>query len=102
MKFQTHPPVTWAHASWPRVTIDERLLPTQATPVLEARYESVNVRSVASSSLSTPLRIVRILAFCQAIIFLVLFLFVCAWAGAATESKSTVDFQVNSSSYAPK
>jgi hypothetical protein len=101
MKLQTHP-VTWAHASWPSVSIDERSFRTQSTPVLDARRESVNVRSAASSSLSTPLRVVRILAFCQAIIFLVLFLFVCAWAGAATERKSTVDLQVISSSYAPK
>ncbi len=101
MKLQTHP-VTWAHASWPSVSIDERLFPTQATPVLDARCESVYDRSATPSSLSTPLRVVRILAFCQAIIFLVLFLFVCAWTGAATESKSTADLQVTSSSYAPK
>jgi hypothetical protein len=62
----------------------------------------VSVRSAASSSLSTSLRVVRILAFCQAIIFLVLFLFVCAWAGAATARKSSDDLQVISSSYAPK
>ena len=34
------------------------------------------------------MRVVGVLAFCQAIFFLALFLFLCARAGAATESKS--------------
>ncbi len=46
------------------------------------------------------MRVVGVLAFCQAIIFLVLFLFLCARAGAATESKSGHSLELTPSIYA--
>ena len=49
---------------------------------------SFDCRPPSSASLSTPLTWVGVLAFCQVIIFLALFLFICARAGAATENKS--------------
>jgi len=46
------------------------------------------------------MRVVGVLAFCQAIVFLVLFLVLCARAGAATESKSGHGLELISSTYA--
>jgi len=45
------------------------------------------------------MRVVGVLAFCQAIIFLVLFLFLCARVGAATESKSGHSLELIPSTY---
>jgi hypothetical protein len=45
------------------------------------------------------MRVVGVLAFCQAIIFLVLFLFLCARAGAATDSKSGHSLELIPSTY---
>jgi hypothetical protein len=46
------------------------------------------------------MRVVGVLAFCQAIFFLVLFLFLCARVGAATESKSGHSLELIPSTYA--
>ena len=46
------------------------------------------------------MRVVGVLAFCQAIIFLVLFLFLCARVGAATESKPGHGLELTPSTYA--
>jgi hypothetical protein len=48
------------------------------------------------------MRIVGVLAFCQALFFLVLFLFICARAGAATESKSAPSLELSLSAYTTK
>lgn len=103
MKLQAHQ-VTWTPSAWAgtAVLVDERQLPTDAASMPNVRNKSMCVGRATSSSLSAPLRAVRILAFCQAIIFLVLFLFVCAWAHGATAAKPTVDLQVIGSSYAPQ
>jgi hypothetical protein len=103
MKLQAHQ-VTWTPSAWTStaVLVGERQLPADAASMLNVRSKPVDVGRAASSSLSAPLRAVRILAFCQAIIFLVLFLFVCAWAHGATAGKPTIDLQVIGSSYAPQ
>ena len=59
-------------------------------------------RQRASGSLSTPMRIVGILAFCQTIFFFVLFLFICARAGAATGSNSAPHLGLSLSTYTTK
>lgn len=48
------------------------------------------------------MRVVGILAFCQAIVFLVLFLFLCARVGAATDSKSGHSLELAPSTYVPQ
>ena len=101
MKLATHP-ATWSHVSWPSPTMDEGSLRPESSSAVKASCETGGARPARSGNLSASLRIVRILAFCQAIIFIVLFLFVCAWAGATTTDKSTVDLQMISSSYSPK
>lgn len=70
------------------------------------RYRSMrgNARPVechpsSNTELSTSLRVVGVLAFCQAIVFLVLFLFLCARAGAATESKPGHSLELIPSTY---
>jgi hypothetical protein len=45
------------------------------------------------------MRVVGVLAFCQVIVFLVLFLFLCARVGAATESKSGHNLELIPSTY---
>jgi hypothetical protein len=64
--------------------------------------EATICRRSASGSLSAPLRTVGILAFCQALVFVLLFLFLCAWAGAATEGKSASSLELNPSVYTPQ
>jgi len=48
------------------------------------------------------MRIVGVLAFCQTIFFLVLFLFICARAGAATENPSPPSVKLTLSTYTTK
>lgn len=60
---------------------------------------SANCRPSSCAGLSAPMRVVGVLAFCQAIIFLALFLFLCARAGAATESKSGHSLELIPSTY---
>src|SRR5579862_9558999 len=57
-----------------------------------------------TASLAGPLRVVGILAFCQALIFLVLFLFFCARAGAASVAKPEPvnPLELISSTYVPQ
>jgi hypothetical protein len=50
-------------------------------------------------NLSAPLRVVGILAFGQAILFLVLFLFICAWADAATKGAPRPNLELTASAY---
>ncbi len=68
----------------------------------EVECEAVVCRRTASGSLSTPLRIVGILAFCQTLVFIVLFLFICARVGAATGGKPTSTLELSLSAYTPQ
>jgi hypothetical protein len=104
MKLQAHQ-VTWTQDAWAnaRVLADKRPLITDTASTLIVRSKSVGVQRETASTLSAPLRAVRILAFCQAIVFIVLFLFICAWTHAGTTAgKPTLDLQVIGSSYAPQ
>ena len=67
---------------------------------LPVHGRSADCRPLSSTGLSAPMRVVGVLAFCQAIFFLVLFLFLCARVGAATESKSGHSLELIPSTYA--
>lgn len=68
----------------------------------EAKYNAGVRRRATTGSLSAPLRVVGVLAFGQAIFFLVLFLFICAWAGAATKGAPRPNLELTSSAYVPQ
>ena len=55
----------------------------------------------AASGLSSSVHIVGILAFGQSLLFLLLWLFFCAWAGAATSPAPASDLELTLSSYHP-
>jgi hypothetical protein len=80
--------------------VEENRPATRDTLAAKAEREFVVRQRAGSDSLSTAMHIVRILAFCQAIFFLALFLFLCARAGAAPESKAESRLALTSSTYA--
>jgi hypothetical protein len=96
-------PVAWTGRTWSDddVFVDEnRLVGKETSAAVWGKCQSVACQREASGSLSTPMRIVGVLAFCQAVFFLVLFLFICARAGAATEGKTVPSLELNLSTYA--
>jgi hypothetical protein len=97
-------PATWTPRVWPKVDvlIDERCDHRKATVAVEAECETEVCRRTTGGSLSTSLRIVGILALCQALVFIALFLFICARVGAATEGKTTSSLELSSSVYTPQ
>lgn len=99
-------PVIWTQRTWPKagVSVGERYEAGKiaGAQTIENEAEAIVCRRAASNGLSTPLRIVGILAFCQALVFVVLFLFICARAGATTEAKPTSSLQLNPSTYVPQ
>lgn len=101
MKMQA-PPAMWTHRAWTDdvVRIDENRSVTRDTSVARAEREFMVRQRAGSDCLATPLRVVGILAFCQAIGFLALFLLLCARAGAATESKPAPRLTLTLSTYA--
>ncbi|HUJ72514.1 MAG TPA: hypothetical protein VLZ30_09725 [Verrucomicrobiae bacterium] len=99
---KTHTPAEiWAHRAWPDhdVVIHESHPVTRDGTAAWAEPEFVARQEAGSGSLSTPMRIVGILAFCQAIGFLALFLFLCARAGAATGSNTVSHLALTKSMY---
>src|ERR1035437_4165303 len=96
--------VIWTQRGWPKADVlaDGRCEPRKAALAVDVECETVVCRRTASSSLSIPLRIVGILAFCQALVFIVLFLFICARAGAATEANPTSGLELSPSAYTPQ
>jgi hypothetical protein len=96
--------VIWTQRVWPKadVMVDGRCEPRRAALAVEVECETVVCRQAASSSLSVSLRIVGILAFCQALVFIVLFLFICARAGAAIEGKPSSSLELSPSVYIPQ
>jgi len=96
--------VVWTHRAWPRadVLVEGHCEPVSDALAAQVECEAVVRRRAASGSLSVPLRIVGILAFCQALIFIVFFLFICARAGAATVSKPASDLTLTPSAYTPQ
>jgi len=97
-------PVIWTHRAWPRadVLVDEHCEDRGDTATAEVERRAVICRPRASDGLSVPLHIVGVLAFCQALVFIVLFLFICARAGAATVGKPTSDLALSLSVYTPQ
>jgi hypothetical protein len=100
MKSHAHA-ATWIHraASNDGAVIDTHTTVRKQGRALPVHDRSVDCRPSSSASLSAPLRVVGVLAFCQAIFFLVLFLFLCARVGAATESKSGHSLKLVLSTY---
>lgn len=103
MKSHTQP-VTWTHRAWADavVTVDECRSIRKTASVVNIETESAVRRRAMGDSLAGPLRIVVVLAFCQTIFFIALFLFICARAGAATESKPTFNPELSVSAYMSK
>src|SRR5260221_3655877 len=97
-------PVIWTHRAWPKtdVLVNGRCEPGQDALAVEVECEAMVRRRAASGSLSAPLRIVGILAFCQVLGFVVLFLFICARAGAATKGKPATGLELSLSDYTPQ
>lgn len=97
-------PLIWTHRTWPRegLSAAARYEVERDAAAVEMESEAMVCRRTASDSLVTPLRIVGILAFCQTLVFVVLFLFLCARAGAATVAKPTSDLELNPSAYLPQ
>ena len=95
------PPAIWTHRAWPNdgVMIEENRPATRDTSAAKAEHEFVVCQRAGSGCVSTAMQIVGILAFCQAIFFLALFLFLCARAGAAPESKAGSRVALISSTY---
>src|SRR2546428_11852706 len=90
-------PVIWGHRVWSNdiIGIDKDRSARADALATQTECESVAYQRAASGGLSAPMRIVGVLAFCQTIFFLVLFLFLCAHAGAATESSASPSVTLN-------
>jgi hypothetical protein len=75
---------------------------TGATPAAIKTANQATIRQAATSSLAGPVRLVRILALCQALFFVALFLFLCAHAGAETASQLNFTPELKLSSFTPQ
>jgi len=97
-------PVIWTQRAWPKagVPVAERSHAGKVASAIEIEGEAMVCGRTNRGSLSTPLRIVGILAFCQALVFVVLFLFICARAGAATVGKPASVLELSPSTYLPQ
>lgn len=89
--------MTAPHTAW----LTEDCTVDQRREVPTGTFGAVQAGSV-TNSLAGPLRVVGILAFCQMIFFAVLFLFLCAHAGAATPSQPNFKPELKLSSYSPE
>ncbi|HTS19416.1 MAG TPA: hypothetical protein VMP11_17700 [Verrucomicrobiae bacterium] len=100
MKPYSHSPA-WIRSSIPNdgAATNRRSLVAGRARRKRARVASTGCQSSSSGGISASLRVVGVLAFCQAIFFLVLFLFLCARAGAATENKSEHGLELIPSTY---
>ena len=94
--------VPWVHRanSDGDVRTDTRTTIRKQGRALPVHGRTADCRPSLSTGLAAPMRVVGVLAFCQAIFFLVLFLFLCAQVGAATESKSGHSLELIPSTYA--
>ena len=94
---------TWLHHEWTHagILVDDRHPATKSSLIPDIESQT-SARRQATGNLTGPVRIVTILAFCQTLFFLVLFLFICAWAGAVTGEKPGTNLELIASSYAPQ
>jgi len=94
--------VTWTHRAWSDTgdSVGRKCLTGKETSFEQVEGAPVASRGAAGLGLSTSLRVVGVLAFCQMVVFLVLLLFICARAGAATTSNSTARLELIPSTYA--
>ena len=103
MRSPAHP-VIWTDHAWPKdgqPVSDRHEAGRVATPA-GFEGEAIICRRKDGGSLSTPLRVVGILAFCQALVFVIFFLFLCARAGAAPEAKPKSSLELSPSVYLPQ
>jgi len=92
--------LVWPHHGW--TALAESSVETKRRATKVPNYQESPTRAPGlNKSLSVPLRTVGVLAFCHALVFLVLFLFVCAWAGASTVARPALDMRLIVSSYVP-
>jgi hypothetical protein len=103
MRSPAHP-VIWTDHAWPKAgrSVAERHEAGNLATAADIEGEAMVCRRTDSGSLAAPLRIVGILAFCQALVFVVLFLFLCARAGAAPEVKPKSSLELSPSTYQPQ
>jgi hypothetical protein len=93
------PSAAWTHDAWSDgASADTQSPARRHAAAIQGECEAAVCQRAAHGSLSTSMRVVGILAFCHALFFLVLFLFICAHAGAAV-SKSSPALQLNPSTY---
>ena len=97
-------PTSWAHRAWTTValSVDERHAVARATSGLEVVRDTVIDQASTGGSYSRPMNVVRLLALCQALLFLALFLFICAQASAAKEGGRSFNPELSRSVYAPE
>lgn len=96
-------PAAWTGDTWSDHTVGANDNLRAVSGISQAGWDEGQVGGCPreeSGSLSKPMRIVGVLAFCQAILFVVLFLFICARAGAATEGKPAPSLELKLSAYA--
>jgi hypothetical protein len=93
--------VTWAHRVWSTSPISANESSFVRRVVSAPAHESDGYRRLTNNNQLGALGLVRILAFCQALLFLTLFLLICTWAGAATESKRVFNPEISKSVYSP-
>lgn len=93
--------MTWSRTIWAgaRSTADRRRQSPGDTVGFGDVQSDVVERRSAAGGLATPLRVVGMLAFGQTFLFIVLLLFVCVRAGAATQSKAGFDMELKLSTY---
>jgi len=93
---------TWAHRAWPNAdeSVDRRVLTGWEASATAVECAPLAARRTTGGDLSTSLRIVGVLAFCQMALFVALLLFICARAGAATTTNSTSKLDLILSTYA--
>ena len=95
--------LTWVHRTWAASPIltNEGHLVQRVVSVPAVERDVFAYRRSANDNRVGVLGLVRILAFCQVLLFLALFLLICTWAGAATESKRVFSPDISRSVYAP-
>ncbi len=103
MRSPAHP-VIWTDHAWPKAgkSATERYESRNTDRGTWIEGEAMVCRRADSGGVSASLRIVGILAFCQALVFVVLFLFLCARRAVATEAKPKSDLELSPSAYEPQ
>jgi len=94
----------WAHRAWAAVavSVDEHRSVARAASGAYVRSDTLVDQQSTNSDFSRSASAVRILAICQALLFLAVFLFICARAGAITETSRSFKPELGRSVYSPQ